>query len=201
MEHDERSRLGPSLPLPLIRQTHNSSEIVEQPTDLRKLNSRLYTFADKFIKNATSHGIPFFAYVAFGHVHTATPDINPPSKQYSGCAFVNSTRRGYFGDALAEVDWFAGKMYTQLQQEGIEKNTLVLFASDNGPSLRWGLGAGSTGIFTGRLASDCSTKPSACGSNGPYWDTGKGSTWEGSCFAIMHLRYVIGIMSLMELHH
>lgn len=96
-----------------------------------------------------------------------------------GCAFVNSTRRGYFGDALAEVDWFAGTLYEQIQQAGIAENTLVLFASDNGPSLRWGIGAGSTGIFSGRLASDCGTKPSACGSNGPYWDTGKGSTWEG----------------------
>lgn len=83
MDKDEL-RLGPSLPLPLIKQTYNSSEIVEQPTDLRKLNSRLYAFADAFIKNATTHGVPFFAYVAFGHVHTATPDINPPTKQYSG---------------------------------------------------------------------------------------------------------------------
>ena len=51
------------------------------------------------------------------------------------------------------------------------QNTLFLFASDNGPSLRWGLGAGSMGIFTGS---------SAAFENGTaYTNTGKGSTWEG----------------------
>jgi hypothetical protein len=74
-----RARLGPSLPLPLIRQYGNTSEIVEQPTDLTLLNQRLYNFTAEF---ATLHASePMLLYIAFGHVHTATPNINPSTKQ------------------------------------------------------------------------------------------------------------------------
>lgn len=45
------------------------------------------------------------------------------------------------------------------------ENTLILFTGDNGPWMTKGLSAGSTGIYTGRYAG--------------YWNTGKGSTWEG----------------------
>lgn len=85
--------------------------------------------------------------------------------------FQNTTSRGRFGDALAEVDWLVGSLVSQLEQLKIAEDTILLFLSDNGPSLRWGLGAGSMGIFSGQSASY---------SNGSsYSNTGKGSTWEG----------------------
>ena len=46
----------------------------------------------------------------------------------------------------------------------------MLFVSDNGPALRWGLSAGSLGPFVGGAATY------ANGSG--YRNTGKGSTWE-----------------------
>jgi hypothetical protein len=58
-----------------------------------------------------------------------------------------------------------GKVWASFQQLELSHNTLFLFFSDNGPSLRWGASAGSMGIFSGRAAG--------------YPDTGKGSTWEG----------------------
>ena len=45
--------------------------------------------------------------------------------------------RGSFGDALAEVDWLAGRVRRVLEDLSLEKNTLVLFVSDNGPWLVW----------------------------------------------------------------
>lgn len=123
------ARLGPSLPLPLIHQDvdTNVSEIVEQPTDLTRLTARLYNFTAAF---ATAHAHqPMFLYVAFGHVHTATPDINPPLKQYAGCQYINTTRRGRFGDALAEVDGFVGALHSHFDTLGIASNTLTLFFS------------------------------------------------------------------------
>ena len=74
---------------------------------------------------------------------------NIPGLQYSSCSFVNVTRRGRFGDALAEVDWMVGRVWTLFEELEIANNTLFLFWSDNGPSLRWGASAGSTGLFTG----------------------------------------------------
>ena len=63
----------------------------------------------------------------FSHVHT-TNGVNTPEKQYAGCAFQNTTRRGKFGDALAEADWLIGRVMDALRKAGVENNTLVLFS-------------------------------------------------------------------------
>jgi arylsulfatase A len=44
--------------------------------------------------------------------------------QYAGCQFKNTTRRGPFGDALAEVDWIIGNVVSTLETNNIDKNTL-----------------------------------------------------------------------------
>lgn len=62
-------------------------------------------------------------------------------------------------------------MVSALGTVGAANNTLVLFTSDNGPALRWGVGAGNPGIFTGRAA--------AYANGTTYTNTAKGSTWEG----------------------
>ena len=100
--------LGPLLPLPLLRQEANgSSAIVNQPTNLMRLSGEFAPFLVDFIE--THREEPFVIYAAFPHVHTATPDIGP-DKQYAGCAYQNTTRRGRFGDALAELDGLAGEV-------------------------------------------------------------------------------------------
>ena len=54
---------------------------------------------------------------------------------------------GLFGDALSEVDkavdTLVGEAGHITAKLGLAANTLILFASDNGPSIRWGLAAGS----------------------------------------------------------
>eukprot|EP00957_Ditylum_brightwellii_P037506 2836286-Ditylum_brightwellii.AAC.1 len=96
------------------------------------------------------------------HVHTTS---NTAELQYSGCNFKGTTKRGRFGDALAESDWIVGNVMQKLKDLNLEEDTLVLFTSDNGPWMIRGLSAGSHGLFTGRYAG--------------YWNTGKGSNWEG----------------------
>ena len=163
------SGLGPLLPLPLLRQVAalNVSEIVEQPTDLRMLTARLLAHARAFVKAERER--PFLVYMAFGHVHVATENISP-DRQYSGCAFAGRTPRA-FHDGLAEVDAAVGDLVHEIGALGLANNTLTLFTSDNGPSLRWQGGAGGVGSFVGA---------SARFANGSaYTNTGKGSTWEG----------------------
>ena len=43
------------------------------------------------------------------------------------CMFQNTSERGAFGDALAEVDWLVGNVIEALESNGIAENTLTLF--------------------------------------------------------------------------
>ena len=147
--------------LPLVHQQDNTTTVVEQPLDFTTLGQKYRDFAVDFVRDSQKD--PFFLYMPFSHVHATAP--NQPGEQYAGCAFKNQTKRGEFGDALMEADWIGGEVIAALEKYGLSENTLVIFSSDNGPWLMKGLAAGSPGIFTGRSSQ--------------YWNTGKGSTWEG----------------------
>lgn len=147
--------------LPLVYQEFNKTTIVEQPLDFTYLAEKYNSFVLDFVDKHQQ--APFFLYMPFSHVHAAAG--NMPGLQYAGCRWQNTTRRGKFGDALSEVDWIIGNLMRKLKETGIEENTLIVFTSDNGPWMQHGLAAGSHGLLTGRYAG--------------YWNTGKGSTWEG----------------------
>lgn len=147
--------------LPLVYQEFNHTQILEQPLDFTTLAQKYNDFATNFIESHQNE--PFFLYVPFSHVHTT--NANQPEMQYAGCDFRKSTKRGAFGDALEEADWIVGNIMGKLKELELEEDTLVLFTSDNGPWMMRNLSGGSEGLFTGRYAG--------------YWNTGKGSTWEG----------------------
>ncbi|MBO50243.1 MAG: arylsulfatase, partial [Planctomycetaceae bacterium] len=48
-----------------------------------------------------------------------------------------------FGDVMMEVDWSVGRILDTLRKHELDKNTLVIFTSDNGPWLSYGDHAGS----------------------------------------------------------
>lgn len=153
--------------LPLVSQRKDpatgkvATEVLEQPVDLTRLAPKYEKFATDFIRDHADE--PFFLYLPFSHVHT-TAD-NQPEKQYCDCEHKNATRRGAFGDALAETDTIIGRVRAALEAHGLEGNTLILFTGDNGPWMVQGSSGGSTGLLSGRFAG--------------YWNVGKGSTWEG----------------------
>lgn len=147
--------------LPLVYQELNQTHILEQPLDFTTLAQKYNDFAMKFLE--THQDDPFFLYMPFSHVHTTSR--SQPDRQYAGCNHKKTTRRGPFGDALAESDWIIGNVADKLQELGLDENTLILFTSDNGPWLVQSASGGSEGLFTGRSSG--------------YWDTGKGSNWEG----------------------
>jgi len=86
-----------------------------------------YTFNEKafdFIER--SHDKPFFLFYSFHDIHV--PRL--PHKQFTG-----KSTMGPRGDAIAQVDWVVGKIIAGLKRKGLEKNTLIIFTSDNGPVL------------------------------------------------------------------
>ena len=103
-------------PLPLLRNT----KVLEQPTDLNKLSARYAAFVSSFIANQTAAGKPWFAYMAFNHVHV--PD-------FATAAFCNSSRRGRFGDAIEEMDSTLGVIMSAVKDAGADENTIVFFTS------------------------------------------------------------------------
>jgi arylsulfatase A len=91
---------------------------------------------------------PFYLYFAHNAVHTPI---------WPGAAFAGKSQNGRFGDWVEEVDWSVGQVLDALRSQGLDKDTLVVFTSDNGPWLTKGADGGSAGPLRG----------------------GKGSTWEG----------------------
>lgn len=91
---------------------------------------------------------PFYLYFAHNAVHTPI---------WPGAAFAGKSQNGRFGDWVEEMDWSVGQVLDTLRAQGLDKDTLVIFTSDNGPWLTKGTDGGSAGPLRG----------------------GKGSTWEG----------------------
>ena len=75
-----------------------NTTILEQPLDFSNLAPKYKNYATNFIEQEKDS--PFFLYMPFSHVHTTR---NTAEKQYADCANRNTTKRGMFGDALAEV--------------------------------------------------------------------------------------------------
>jgi arylsulfatase A-like enzyme len=78
--------------------------------------------ATRFIEDHA--GGPFFLYFA-------THDIHVPRVPHA--RFVGKTAMGPRGDAIAELDWCVGEILAALDRQGLTKDTLIIFSSDNGP--------------------------------------------------------------------
>ena len=66
--------------------------------------------------------------------------------------FKVNQARGKYGDTVEELDWSVGQILQTLKSEGLDKNTLVIFTSDNGPWLLCKQEGGSPGtVKDGKL--------------------------------------------------
>ena len=128
--------------VPLMR----NDEVLEQPVDHRTLTKRYTEQSVEFIK--ANRERPFFLYVAHNlpHVPLAT-----------SAEFVGHSSGGIYGDVVEELDASTGKILDAVREAGLERRTLVVFTSDNGPWLPFHDHAGSAGPLR----------------------QGKGTTWEG----------------------
>jgi arylsulfatase A-like enzyme len=59
--------------------------------------------------------------------------------------FRGRSRQGLYADVVEEIDDSVGQLVATLRRLGLERDTLVIFASDNGPWLSYGDHAGSAG--------------------------------------------------------
>lgn len=90
----------------------------------RRMDAEITTRAVEFIRRQASSGKPFFAYVSLRLLHMPTL----PNPEFAG-----KTGNGDWADCLTELDHRTGQILDAIQDAGIEDDTLVIFASDNGP--------------------------------------------------------------------
>ncbi len=72
----------------------------------------------------TNRNRPFFLYFATQDAHV--PRVPNPR-------FVGASGMGPRGDAIIEFDWSVGEVLKTIKRLGIEKNTIIILTSDNGP--------------------------------------------------------------------
>ncbi len=109
--------------LPLMR----DEEVIDAPVDLN-LATRQYTFeAIRFITENRER--PFFLYL---------PQAMPGSTKapYASETFRGKSENGPWGDSIEELDWSTGQILQTLKLLQLEKQTLVIWTSDNGAPRR-----------------------------------------------------------------
>jgi|GEM_PF-355795 len=100
--------------------------IVAEGYTMERLVPTLSDKACEFVETATRTRPkqPFFLYYALTTPHNP---IIPNTE------FVGKSRAGAYGDFVVELDHHVGRLLRKLSKLGVEKNTIVLFTSDNGP--------------------------------------------------------------------
>ena len=113
--------------VPLMR----NEEVIEYPCDQTTLTQRYTEEAVKFIEENKNK--PFFLYL---------PHTMPHIPLFASEKFKGKSERGLYGDTIEEIDWSVGEIMKSLRDNNLDKNTLVIYTSDNGP---WKLKGGRGG--------------------------------------------------------
>ena len=132
-------------PLPLIE----GDQVVKNGlthADQEQLTTWYTEHAVSFIERNKDH--PFLYYLAHSMPHVP---LHVSSK------FKGKSQQGLYGDVIMEIDWSVGQVLGTIRRLGLDRDTLVIFTSDNGPWLSYGNHAGSAGPLR----------------------EGKGTSWEG----------------------
>ncbi|MDH3441018.1 MAG: sulfatase-like hydrolase/transferase, partial [Gammaproteobacteria bacterium] len=122
----------PNLPL------YDDDSIIEFNSDQDSFGLAFFDQAVNFIER--NQAGPFFAFVSLTAPHVP---LHPSA------AFVGTSARGLYGDTIHEIDEGVGRILSKLTELGIDNNTLVIFVSDNGPWLEYGIDGGSAGPLGG----------------------------------------------------
>jgi arylsulfatase A-like enzyme len=105
--------------LPLVR----NEEVVEAPVEQETLTERYTAEALGFIR--ANRARPFFLYL---------PHTFPHMPLHRCRRQAAAPDRTLYADAVECVDWSVGEILGELRRLGLQRKTLVVFTSDNGPA-------------------------------------------------------------------
>lgn len=119
------------------------NEIESTNVDQDQLTQTYTKEAIRFIEKNKNH--PFFLYLAHNMPHVPIH----ASKRFKG-----KSANGLYGDVIEELDWSVGEMIKKVRALNLLDNTIIVFASDNGPWLKQGPNGGSARpLFQGKFTS------------------------------------------------
>jgi len=123
-----------------------NDRMIQSPADQTNITRDYTREAISFIEREKEN--PFLLYLPYTMPHTPL---------FASREFQGVSRRGLYGDVIAELDWSVGQIIEVLDRLGLSENTLVIFTSDNGPAMLMNEHGGDVGLLRGA----------------------KGDTWEG----------------------
>jgi arylsulfatase A-like enzyme len=126
---------------------YSGGVVVERPARQETLTRRYLEESVRFIK--ANQERPFFLYLAHHMPHVPL---------FAHGEFAGRSPRGPYGDVIEEIDAGVGRLREVLAELGLDRRTLIVFSSDNGPWL---------------------AQRELAGSSGPFRD-GKGTSFEGA---------------------
>ena len=133
MSKREQAKLG-NKKYPFEYIIYEQEKVVDREPEQYELTQRFTKAAVRFIKQHKK--APFFLYLAHPMPHFPV---------YASRDFQGKSDRGKYGDTVEEIDWSVGEILSTLKKNGLDKNTLVIFTSDNGPWLPYKEEAGTAG--------------------------------------------------------
>ncbi len=135
MSHKEQEIMGNSsyeYMLPVMEQKDTLELDPDQSLMTKKLTIKAFAWLEE------NRDKPFFIYFAHPMPHIPL---------YASKDFKGKSRRGKYGDAVSEIDWSVGQIVAKIKEYGLDDNTVIIFTSDNGPWLQYGLDGGSAGLL------------------------------------------------------
>jgi arylsulfatase A len=108
---------------PLALYTDNpGQEPIREEAIEDQLQERFYTAAETFITDHAHR--PFFVELALSAPHLPN---------YPNARFRDKTMQGAYADTVVEIDTIVGRLMAHLKALDIDRETLMIFTSDNGP--------------------------------------------------------------------
>ena len=105
-----------------VHWVHRNEEKIEESAGVADLTRRYTDEALAFIRRNRDR--PFFLYVAHTMAHVVLGVTEP---------FKGRSERGLYGDVIEELDASTGEIVDLLGELDIDRNTIVVYTSDNGP--------------------------------------------------------------------
>ena len=109
-------------PLALYASHAGSDETVQSPVDYPQLQQQFYEHAERFIE--ANRDRPFFVELALSAPHLP---------EHPHAPFDTNTFAGPYGAVIQEIDSIVDRLLAKLRALKLEKDTVVILTSDNGP--------------------------------------------------------------------